>query len=134
MGFAYLLSRIISGQALYLSYYDEQFVVASVDRIWNKFSNRDCFNPVYINSVDRPSLVVNTITFINSYIPSVVESSSNLIGQDSHSSFLATFNVKIIAAIISCIAQSKKFAKVFITEQKNVLQNAYVKTILISII
>ena len=122
MGFANLLSRLLSGKALSLSYYDEEFVVASVDRIRNFLSNRDCFNPVYIISVDRPSFAVNTITFINNYIPSVVESSSNLFGQDSYSSSLATFIFKFFALSSLVLLSQKNLQKFSLQSRKMIFK------------
>ena len=59
MGFTDLLSRLSSAKALSPSYYDEDFVVASIDKIRKLLSNRDCFIRVKIHSVDRPSVAVN---------------------------------------------------------------------------
>ena len=68
MGFTDLLSRLPSGKALPPSYYDEDFVVASIDKIKNILSNRDHFNPVNVNIVDRPSVAVNIYTLVNNNI------------------------------------------------------------------
>ena len=62
----------------------------------------------YLNSVDRLSVAVNKNTLVNNYIPSGVGNSSDLIDLDLFNRFLAYLNLKIIAAIISCIAQSTK--------------------------
>ena len=73
MDFTELLSRFFSGKALLTSDYEEEFVVTSTDKIWNILSNRDCFNCVNLNSVDRPLVVVNTNLFVISNILSGVE-------------------------------------------------------------
>ena len=62
---------------------------------------------VTVNSVDRPAVAVNTNTQVNT-IRSGNENSSDVIGQNRFNSSLALLNLKIIAAIISCIAQSIK--------------------------
>ena len=54
-----------------------------------------------MDSVDRPSVAVNTNTLVDSNILSGVGKSSDPIGQDAFNSSLAYLNLKIIAAIIS---------------------------------
>ena len=51
MCFTHLLSRLISGKALSPSYYDDESVVASVDKTWKFLFNRACLNRVKINFV-----------------------------------------------------------------------------------
>ena len=58
MGFTDFLSRLSSTKALPPSYYDEEFVVASIDKIPNILSNRDHSNLVKVNSVVRTSVAV----------------------------------------------------------------------------
>ena len=81
MGFTDLLSIIPSSKALRPSHYDEELV-------------------------ERPSVAGNTNTLVNSNIASRVENSSDVIGQDFSNRSLANFEIKIIVAFISCIAQS----------------------------
>ena len=56
MGFTDLLSRLPSGKALPPSHYDEEFVVASIDKIGKILSYPSFFIPVNRVIVDRPSL------------------------------------------------------------------------------
>ena len=123
VGFTNFLSRLTSGKAISPSYYDEEFIVASIDKILNNLSNRDSFYRVNINSVDNPSVAVNTNTFVDSNIPWGVENSSEPIGHDSYSSFLATFNHEIIAAIISSIAQFKQICAISHIRSENCSSN-----------
>ena len=60
-----------------------------------------------VNTVDRPAVAVNINARVTT-IPSGNENSSDVIGQNRLNSSLALLNLKIIAAIISCIAQSIK--------------------------
>ena len=119
MGFTDLLSRLSSGKALPTFYYDKKFVVASINKIQNILFNRTHFNSVDVNIVDRPSVAVNTNTLVNRNIPSGVEDSSHVIGQDFSNSSLANFKFQIIVAIISCIARSKKNCDYSNTRMKN---------------
>ena len=83
MGFTDLLSRLLLGKALPTSYYDKEFVVASIDKIQKNIPfNRTRFNSLDVNIVDRPPVAVKTNTLVNSKIPSGVESSSDVVGQD----------------------------------------------------
>ena len=107
MGFTDLLSRLPSGKALPPSHYDGNFAVASIDKIQNILSNRDYFNFVNVNIVDRPSVAVNTNTLVNSNILSGEKNSSDLIGQDSLNSSLANFKLKIIVANTYIVLLSK---------------------------
>ena len=50
-----LLSRLSLGKALSPSHYDEEFVVASIDKSRKILSNRGYFNRAKINSVAKPS-------------------------------------------------------------------------------
>ena len=54
-GFTDLLSRLLSGKASPPSYYDEVFVVASIDKIRNTLLNSSNFISVNKVIVDRPS-------------------------------------------------------------------------------
>ena len=121
IGFTELLfiSRLPLGKLLPPSYYDEEFVVASIDKIQKFLSNKDHFNLVNVNSVDRPLVAVKTNTLVNSYIPSGVGNSSDLVGQDPFISSLTYSNVKIFVAIISCIAQSKTICNNFHLRAEN---------------
>ena len=107
MSFTDLLSRLPSGKALPISHYDDEFVVASIDKIQNILSTKQYSKIVTVNSVDRPAVDVNTNTRVNT-IPSGNKNLSDVIGQNRLNSFLALLNLKIIAAIIYCIAQSIK--------------------------
>ena len=107
MGFTDLLSRLPLGKALPISHYDDEFVVALIDRIQNILSTNKDSNLLTVNSVDRPAVAVNTKSRGNT-IPSGNENSSDVIGQNQLKSSLALLNLKIIAATISCIAQSIK--------------------------
>ena len=107
MGFTDLLSRLPSCKALPISHYDDEFVVASIDRIQNILSTKLDTKLLTVNSVDRPTVAVNTNPRVNT-IPSGNENSSDVIGQNQLNSSLVLLNLKIIAAIISCIAQSIK--------------------------
>ena len=101
MGFTDLLSRLPLGKALPTSHYDEDFVVASIDKIQNILSNSSHFNSVDVDTVDRPPVAVKTNT-------TGVENSSDMVGQDFLNSSLAYFKVKIIVATKSCFARSIK--------------------------
>ena len=65
-------------------------------------------NSVDENTLDRPSVAVNTNTLVNSNILSEVENASDLIGQNFPNSSLANFKHRIFVAIVSCIARSIK--------------------------
>ena len=107
MGFTDLLSRLPSGKTLPIYHYDDEFVVASIDKIQNILLNKQYSKIITVNTVDRRAVAVNTDARVTT-IPSGNENSSDVIGQNRLNSFLAFFNLKIIAAIISCIAQSIK--------------------------
>ena len=107
MGFTDLLSRLPSGKALPISHYDDEFVIASIDKIQNISLNKQYSKIVNVNTVDRPSVAVNTNARVTT-IPSGNKNSNDVIGQNWLKSSLALLNLKIIAAIISCIAQSIK--------------------------
>ena len=77
MGFTDLLSRLPSGKASPPSYYDEVFVVASIDKIRNTLLNSSNFISVNKVTVDRPSVAVNTI--VNTNFPSGTNNSSDVI-------------------------------------------------------
>ena len=70
MGFTDLLSKLPSRKALRPSYYEDEFVVASIDKNQSILSNRDHFNLVNAISVDIPSFAVSTNTLVISTIPS----------------------------------------------------------------
>ena len=101
MGFTDLLSRLHSGKALPTSFYDEDFVVASIDKIQNTLFNRTHCNSVDVNIVDKPPIAVNTNTLVNSNILLGVENSSDVIGQNFSNSSLANFKLQMIVANIS---------------------------------
>ena len=107
MGFRDLLSRLPSAKALPISHYDNEFVVASIDKIQKILLNKQQSKIVTVNTVDRPAVAVNTYSRVIT-IPSGNKNSSDVIGQNQLNSSLALFNLKIIAAIISCIARSIK--------------------------
>ena len=69
MGFFDLLSRLPSGKALPISHYDDEFVVASIDKIQNNLSTNQDSKILTVNSVDRPTVAVNTNSRVNT-IPS----------------------------------------------------------------
>ena len=60
MGFTDLLSRLPLGKALPISHYDDEFVVASIDKIQNILLNKQYSKIVNVNTVDRPAVAVNT--------------------------------------------------------------------------
>ena len=99
MGFTHLLSRLPSGKTLPISHYDDEFVVTSIDKIQNILLNKQYSKIVTLNTNAR----VTTI-------PSGNKNSSNVIDQNRWNSSLALLKIKIIAAIISCIAQSIKIS------------------------
>ena len=107
MGFTDLLSRLPSGKALPISHYDDEFVVSSIDKIQNILLNKQYSKDVTGNTVDRPAVAVNTNSRVIT-IPSGNENSSDVIGQNRLNSSLGLYNLKIFAAIISCIARSIK--------------------------
>ena len=107
MGFTDLLSRLPSGKALPISHYDDELVVAPVDKIQNILLNKQYFKTVTVHTVDTPAVAVNTNSRVIT-IPSGNENSSVVIGQNRLNSSLALLNLKMIAAIISCIARSIK--------------------------
>ena len=82
MGFTDLLSRLPSGKALPTYHYDDEFVVASIDKIQKILLNRPHSNSVVVNTVDRPAVAVNTYSLVNNNIPSGIENSSDVIGQN----------------------------------------------------
>ena len=108
MGFTDLFSRLYLGKALPISHYDDEFVVASIEKIQNIFLNKQYSKIVTVNTVDIPAVAVNTNARVTT-IPSGNENSSDVIGRNRLNSSLALLRLKIIAAIISCIAQSIKF-------------------------
>ena len=69
MGFTDLSLRLPSGKALPISHYDDELVVASIDKIQKKLLIRPPSNFVTVNTVDRPVVAVNTYTLVNT-IPS----------------------------------------------------------------
>ena len=83
-------------------------VVASIDKTQIILFNRKHFISVDVNTVDRPSVAVNTNTLVNRNTPSGVENASDMLGQSFPDSTLAKFKLRIIVAIISCIARSIK--------------------------
>ena len=93
------------GKALPISHYDDEFVVASIDKIQNSLLNKQYSKIVTVNTVDRPAVAVNTNARVTT-IPSGNKKSGNAFGQNRLNSSLALLNLKSIAAIISCIAQS----------------------------
>ena len=108
MGFTDLLSRLPSGKALPISHYDDELVVASIDKIQNILLNKQFSKIVTVNTVDRPAVAVNTNSRVTT-IPSGNKNSSDVVGQNRLNSSLALLNLKIITAIISCIARSINF-------------------------
>ena len=79
MGFTDLLSRLPSGKAFRPSYCEDEFVIASIDKIQNILSNRDHFNLVSAISVDILSFAVSTNTLVISTIPSEFGNLSQMI-------------------------------------------------------
>ena len=75
MEFTDLLSRLPSGKALPISHYDDEFVVASIDKTQNMFLNKQYSKIVTVNTVDRPAVAVNTNYRVTT-IPSGNENSS----------------------------------------------------------
>ena len=78
MGFTDLSSSFPSGKALPILHYDDEFVVASIDKIQKMLLNRPHSHFVFVNTVDRPAVAVNTYTLVNT-IPSGTD---NVIGQN----------------------------------------------------
>ena len=122
MGFTDLLSRLPSGKALPIYHYEDEFVVASIDKIQNILLNKQYSKIVTVNTVDRPAVAVNTNARVTT-MPSGNENSSNVIDQNWLNSSLALLNLKIIAAIISCIAQSIKICHNHNSRTKNCTTN-----------
>ena len=60
MGFTDLFSRLYLGKALPISHYDDEFVVASIDKIQKIFLNKQYSKIVTVNTVDIPAVAVNT--------------------------------------------------------------------------
>ena len=108
MGFTDLLFRLPSSKAPSTSHYDDEFLVALNDKIQKILINRPNSNSVVVNTVNRPAVAVNTYTLVISNIPSRVENSSDVIGQELSNSYLVSFNLMIIVAFISCITRSIK--------------------------
>ena len=79
--------------------------MASIDKICNPYN----FKTVNRVIVDRPSVAVNTI--VNTNLPSGTINSSDVIGRNFTDSSLASFKLRIVAAIISCFAKSLKICK-----------------------
>ena len=69
MGFTDLLSRLPSGKALPISHYDDEFVVASIDKILNILLNEQYSKIVTVNTVNRPAVAVNTNARVTTYNP-----------------------------------------------------------------
>ena len=65
MGFTDLLSRLTPGKALSSFHYDEEFVVASIEKILKILYSKTHFNSVDVNIVDRPPVAVNNNTLVN---------------------------------------------------------------------
>ena len=122
MGFTDFLSRLPSGKALPISHYDDEFVVASIDKIQKILLNKPHSKFIAVNTVDRPAVAVNTYSRVIT-IPSGTEKSSDVIGQNLLNSSFALFNLKIIAAIISCIARSIKICHNHHTRTENCTSN-----------
>ena len=122
MGFTDLLTRLPSGKALPIANFDDEFEVASIDKIQKMLSNKPHSNFVTLNTVDRQVVAVNTYTLVNT-IPSRIEISSDVIGQNVLNSSLVFFNLKIIAAIISCIARSIKICHNYHSRTENCTSN-----------
>ena len=102
MGFTDLLSRLPSGKALPISHYDDEFVVASIDRIQNILSTKIDSKLLTVNSVDRPTVALNTNSRVNK-IPSGNENSSDVIGQNQLNSSLALLNSLLLTLLDSQI-------------------------------
>ena len=122
MGFTDLLSRLPSGKALPISHYDDEFVVASIDKIQKTLLNKQHSKIVIVTTVDRPAVAVNTSSRVIT-IPSGNKNSSDVIGQNQSKRSLALINLKIIAAIISCIARLIKICHNNHTRTKNCTSN-----------
>ena len=122
MGFTDFLSRLPLGKALPISHYDDKFVVASIDKNQKTLLNKPHSKFITVNNVDRPAVAVNTYSRVIT-IPSGTENSSDVIGQNLLNSSLALFNLKIIAAIIFCIARSIKVCHNYHTRTKNCTSN-----------
>ena len=107
MGFTDLSSRLPLGKNLPISHYDDEFLVASIDKIQNILLKKQYSKIVTVKTVDRPAVAVNTNSRVTT-IPSGNTNSSDVIGQNRLNSSLALLILKIIAAIISCISRSIK--------------------------
>ena len=125
MGFTDLLFRLSTGKLLSSSYYDEEFVVASISKFRKIISNADHFNCVNLSSVDRMSVAVSSNSIFISNNPSGVQNSSNLIGRDFSISSLASFNLKILPLFSLVLLSQSKFAITHISEQKNAPRGVY---------
>ena len=123
MGFTDLLSRLPSGKALPTSHYDDEFVVASIDKIQKILLNRPHSYSEVVDTVVRPAVAVNTYSLVNNNIPSGIQNSSEKIDQNFFNSSLAYFNLKIIVAIIFCITRSIKFCHNYHTRTENCTSN-----------
>ena len=86
MGFTELLSGLPSGKALPISHYDDEFVVASINKTQNILLNKQQSKIVTVNTVDRPAVAVNTNSRVFT-IPSGNENSSDVISQNRLNSF-----------------------------------------------
>ena len=122
MGFTDLLSRLPSGKTVPISHYGDEFVVASIGKIQNLLLNKQQSKIVTVNTVDRPAVAVNTNSQVIT-IPSGNENSSDVISQNWLNSSLALLNLKIIAAIIYCIARSIKSCHNHHSRTKNCTTN-----------
>ena len=123
MGFTDLLSRLPSSKALSNSHYDDEFVIASIDKIQKILTNRPHSNFVAVNTVDRPAIVVKTYSLFNIIIPSGIQNSSEVIGRNLLNSSLAYFDLEIIVGIISCIARSMKICHNYHARTENCTSN-----------
>ena len=85
-------------QAVSPSNYDEEIIVASVDKVHDFLFNRIHIKNVKTNYVDKTLVAVKWI--VKSIIPTAAETLSNLIGWDFTTISLASFNLRIINAII----------------------------------
>ena len=102
MGFTQLFSILPFGKTLPPSRYDDELIVASIDKNRKILSTSSNFFPENRKIVDRTSVAVNTT--VNTELLSETNNSSNVIAKNFSGCSIASFKFRIIAAINSCFA------------------------------
>ena len=95
--------------------------LASDDKIRCILSSSQIFTVLNKLFLDRPSVAV--ISIVNNFLPPRTSISSDVIGRIPTNSFLASFSLKIIAAMISRIAKSIKFCNYSHVRRENCTSN-----------